>query len=442
MDSVSFEISNPSSWTRTDYVQVDLERLNLPAELDEGNLELYRTDGDRWELVPFQIDYPMGSREDGIRVLVFLAKDIPAGSEHYTDACARYLLRSAPGRNRPSRDNPWIGYYYAQPRNGEPPDGFNKSYEPNRPINGVKLFNGSIELYLSLIAEVSSHRNAKGAITSVLSPEAYKHTLESGEILSQFWQDRSVFWGQITQLSFFPLPWERKWFYKYSLRDDPYEYELVYSKSGPIRATISLRVGPITIPYEGTPVLNGRVNLQCDFYRMIYVYPNDDSKPEAKPYYLEEMFVLGRQPRCSIPFRPYYASVIAPDAVETDLRRFEFIPDYFVIWKHFGPTMYRGYGFASDSHVRGLELQHGSELPDYAGQYNQKVFWRLPLSHHNRCVHYFWFLPSLPDRWDPFQTIGHDAWYEKIFKPLAPLDPQLRFPSPIPGCEEDRADVR
>lgn len=439
MDPVTFEVSNPSGWTRTDYVQVDLEKLNIPRSLDESTLELLRVDGQRTYSVPFQVDDVTGCR-DGIRVLVFLSTNTPAGSDNYTSSCAKYILREVQRRDLPNPNKLRIGYYHYPQMAHESGDGFSYYLDPSRTVTGLKLVNGTIDLFVSLVGGQSPGRNGKGAVLSVVNHHAFRHTGE-GEILSPFWQDPTVYWGQVTQLSFFPLPWERKWFYNHRLAEAGYQYELVYSKNGPVRAAVCLKTGPITIRYDGQPVFAGDGQIECDFYRLLYVYPEDDAKPEQKPYYFEELFVLTTcKPRRSVSFRPYYASVIAPEADSTELKRFEHIPDYFVVWKHFGP-MYRGYGFASDSHVRGLELQPGGPIPDCPGQYNQRVFWRLPLSHHNRCVHYFWFLPELPRSFDPFHSIGHEAWYEKIFKPLAPVDPKLRFPTPIPGYEGDKAEI-
>ena len=155
---------------------------------------------------------------------------------------------------------------------------------------------------------------------------------------------------------------------------------------------------------------------------MLYVYPHADDRLDDKPYYMEDLFVLMREPRASISFRPYYSSGIIPAEIPIELKRFEHIPDYFILWKNFGPH-YRGYGFASDAHVRGMEFQR------------EKLFWRLPLTHHNRCAHYFYFIPELPSGFDPFHAIGHEGWYEKVFKPLAPTVAEQRFPTPLQALD-------
>jgi hypothetical protein len=196
--------------------------------------------------------------------------------------------------------------------------------------------------------------------------------------------------------------WERTWFHPARLLENRYEYHLVWSKAGPVRATVVLRVGSITMPHDGKPVFKSAAAIDCDFYRMLYVYPEDDKRGDAKPYYMEELFVLIREHRRSVSFRPYFGSAVVPGSAVTEVKRFEDIPDYLFLWKHWenlGPQ-YRGYGFASDAHVRGFEVRWES------------IFWRLPNTHHNRCIHYFLFVHELPLQFDPFHDIGHNAWYE------------------------------
>ena len=177
------------------------------------------------------------------------------------------------------------------------------------------------------------------------------------------------------------------------------EYELIYSKSGPLRAIFTVKSEPLTIKYQGKPFFKpDYFEVECNLFRTIYIYPE-------KPYYMEEISALTKD-GTSISFRPYYLSMVHyPPGIISTLHRFEHIPDYFVIWKHFSEH-YRGYGFASDAHIRDIEF-HGEEIK-----------WRLSLSHRNRCLHYFMFNhPPFPFT-DPFHIIGHYGWYEKLFKPL------------------------
>jgi hypothetical protein len=221
--------------------------------------------------------------------------------------------------------------------------------------------------------------------------------------------------GTGDELVFFPLPWEHKWFHRVSLRDQ--EYGLVWSKSGPIRAIVTLKSKPFTILYNGSPFFSEKaVEVKANFYRVIYVYPGQNN-----PYYTEELFVLTEEGRNALSFRPYYFSKVPPESCYFDLKRFEHIPDYFVLWKHFGPHHY-GYGFAADVHVRWVQIK------------GDEIRWRLPLSRNCRCIHYFMFQPS--HQFDPFHDIGHKAWYERAFKPLQPSDFSLRFPPHLEYYEE------
>ena len=418
-----FSVSNPSPYDRTDYVQVSLESLKVPGELDEERLALYKRHPDGYrQPIAAQIDYPAG-RDVGIRVLSFLCPEAPRGSEDYCGEAAHFVLTEEKPQSPYKPENLWIGYYHSKPEIGEPHDGFNLVHRDNRPLNGVKLANGTIEAYFSLVPGLSSERSLKGAVTSVVNHEARRYCY-SGEMLSPYWKDSNAFWGQVTRLVFFPLPWEQRWFHRYDLMQEQYQYELVWTKAGPVRAAASFRLGPIRVTYDGTPVFGGPKDILCDFYRMLYMYPRGDARGDEKPFYMEDLFVLMRDQQRSVAFRPYFASKVVPADVRSEIKRFEHIPDYFAVWKNFGPN-YRGYAFAADAHIRGLEV-----LGD-------KVRWRLPLTHHNRCVHYFMFLPELPGSFDFFHTIGHDGWYEKVFKPLAPTNEQQRFPVPPASYQEN-----
>jgi hypothetical protein len=418
-----FSVSNPSPYERTDYVEVNLGSLKVPYELGEESLKLYQIPpyGDR-QPIAAQIDHPAG-RGAGIRVLSFLCPRTPPGPEDYSGGTAHFVLTEEKPQAHATPGNLWIGYYHSEPEPGEPDDGFNLVHRDGRPLNAVKLANGTLEAYFSLVPGLSPEQSLKGAVASVVNNQAGRYTY-SGEMLSPFWKDARAYWGQVTQLVFFPLPWEQRWFHRYDLMQQQYQYELVWRKLGPVRATAAFRLGPITVTYDGTPVFAGSGVTLCDFYRVLYVYPRDDARGDEKPYYVEDLFVLMRQEHRSVAFRPYFASRVVPADVPLEIKRFEHIPDYFAAWKHFGPN-YRGYGFAADAHIRGLEV---------AGD---GLRWRLPLSHQKRCVHYFPFLPELPAGFDFFHMIGHDGWYEKVFKPLAPTIEQQRFPMPPAPNEEN-----
>jgi len=52
-------------------------------------------------------------------------------------------------------------------------------------------------------------------------------------------------------------------------------------------------------------------------------------------------------------------------------------------------------------------------------------------------VFIFPFYDKLPEGIDFFHMIGHDGWYEKVFKPLAPTNEQQRYPLPLESYEEN-----
>lgn len=214
-------------------------------------------------------------------------------------------------------------------------------------------------------------------------------------MLSPFEEFPAKRWGQLNELVFFPLPWDLKLFHRKSLLGK--EYDLVWSNSGIMRAVVTLKSAPMTIQYTGEPYFQPKeLEVKCHLYRVIYVYPD-------KPFYTEELLVLDER-GFSINFRPYYLSLVHnPHGVYSELKRFEHIPDYFVSWKSFAGQN-RGYGFAADAHIRRIQL-NGDEIR-----------WRLPLTHHNKCIHYFMFQSFA--QFDPFHIIGHSGWYERVFKPL------------------------
>jgi hypothetical protein len=55
-----FKVANPSPYARSDYVQVDLEDLQVPADVGQSDLRLLRLHEERTIAVPFQIDRILG----------------------------------------------------------------------------------------------------------------------------------------------------------------------------------------------------------------------------------------------------------------------------------------------------------------------------------------------------------------------------------------------
>ena len=400
------EVSNPSPYSRSDYVEVDMKALGVPAQYGSDNLKLFRVDegGGQWDEIPYQIDCVLGRQVGGgqNRVLTFLSKDTPAGKDdHYRVKSACFVLEEGQPRDfSGSRQEEalWVGHYYEDRREGESADGFGRGWDPGRQAYGVKLGSDRLEMFFSLVASPREYTaiDYTGAITSLCLEDATNAT-GAGEMLAPYHNAPEKRWGQITDVAFFPLPWESRWFKKVSLLGK--RYELVWSNSGTMRATVTVRSEPFDVEYctEGI-VEPPEIKLCCRLYRTISLNP-------AKPFVTEDVYVLTEEGK-SVSFRPYYyANLCYPTGVPTELKRFEHIPDYLAIWKQFG-EQYRGLGFASDTHIRAIDFSECEPR------------WRLQLGHLKRCIHYcmFFGFPASPG--DPFHDVGHYAWYERVFKPL------------------------
>lgn len=402
----TFDVANPSPYERSDYVQIDLNKLKVPPSLDEDALTLYRLNNDdRQQEIPFQIDYPFG-RENGSRIITFLSSKTPPGRENYTEKTATFQLLEEKPTQADTPSDLEVRHFYEAPQLEEAEDGV-MEWDPDRRVKGVKLFNSTLKIYFKLIPVLPpTGLSYVGSATSVEMPLVKLFTGEA-EMLSPYWEDPEKLWGQVYKLVFYPLPWEHKWFHRFDLRNQ--EYELVWSKNGPVRAIVSLKSAPLTIPYDGSPFFGDTkvVEVKAHLYRVIYVYSGQ------RPYYTEELFVLTDREHKFLSFRPYYFSKISPAKVPPELKWFAHIPDYFALWKYFG-LHHRGYGFATDVHVRWVRTKE------------DELHWSLPLNRNCRCIHYFMFQPS--PQFDYFHEIGHSGWYERVFKPLRPYDFSLRFP--------------
>jgi hypothetical protein len=155
-----FEVANPSSYVRDDYVEVDVARLEIPASLDERSLKLSRvTAHQRREEIPFQIDSELGVGSPK-RVLTFLSKATPVGADDYNSSRERatFVIEEGTPRGFTSartRDLLWVAHYYERPEPGEPADGFNRAWYPGRKVYGVQLFNNALEVYYSLVPSMT-----------------------------------------------------------------------------------------------------------------------------------------------------------------------------------------------------------------------------------------------------------------------------------------------
>lgn len=401
----NIDVANPSPYVRSDYVEADLQAMGVPPNLGEDNLKLFRVapgSGAREE-VPYQIDKVLGTDDStGLkRVLTFLSTDTPAGDPHYQAKSIRFVLQRGTPRDfsgLPEKKMLWVGQYYEDRRNGEPQDGYGEQWDTKRRAYGVKLGNGRIELFFSLVPHLKQRTDIDytGSVTSLWFKDP-QDLVGAGEMLAPFHDVPAKRWGQITDVAFFPLPWELRWFSKISLLGR--RYELVWSHSGPMRATFTVRSEPFDVEFHSEGLADPPlIKLTCRLYRVISAYA-------GKPFFAEDVFVLTSTGR-SVSFRPYYyANLGYPGGVTTELKRFEHIPDYLAIWKHFC-VQYRGLGFASDTHIRAIDFSE------------HEPRWRLQLGHLKRCIHYCMFHGLPTGERDLFHEIGHSAWYERVFKPL------------------------
>jgi hypothetical protein len=413
----TIRVSNPSPYKRSDYVEIDdLGALGTPPELDEKTLRLTRL----WrpgveEDVPFQIDYPFG--EKALRTLTFFSPETQPGDPEYGrhDNDAEFLLEQI----KPHEPEPPVSPEVLNIEHYTAPGEHKSTWEPQKDITGVELSNGpeGLKVYFSLVPrpEPLSPCNYAGAALSVLHQHAARKT-GAGEALAPFEQSPPKRWGQLTHLDFYPLPWERRYYQTESLIGQPGSeprYKLVWSRTGPHCATVSLKSKAIHVHYGGEPFFDGKREVTCYLYRVISMYP-------GKEFYTEQLIArpewkgVPLTRRISLAFRAHFSSFLGYsdlDYPKHKLARFENIPDYFAVWKSFA-GIHRGYAFASDSHVRTLQVTAS------------EISWRLQLGHEYRCVHHFPFHCYPDGPLAMFHEVGHTAWYERLLKPLQaiPLD--------------------
>lgn len=418
------EVANPSPYERSDFVEIDdLSALGVPPTLADKNLRLVRQwPGGSAEEVAFQIDYPFGEKA-GYRTLTFFSRNTPPGDPNYRYPAvdyptAKFSLKEGTARDFRGTVSPDvlnIEHYSA-------PSVYQTSWDPKIDVKGVKLSNGpeGLQVYFSLVPrpEQWSPCNYSGAVTSILHQRASR-TTGAGEVLAPFGESPPKRWGQLTELDFYPLSWERRWYQKQSmLGQGGYEpgYTLAWSNTGPLRVTVTLRSEPIHVRYGGEPFFEpAERSLTCYLYRIISMYP-------GKEFYTEQLIVrpegegLDPRRRMSLAFRAHYHSCLGYPDVQHQLARSEDIPDYFAVWKSFA-GQHRGLAFASDSHVRNLQVTPS------------EIRWRLQLGHEYRCVHHFPFHCWPDEALAPFHEVGHTAWYERLLKPLQAL-PLNRYELP------------
>jgi len=401
-------VANPSPYYRSDYVEVDLESLGIDSSLNDSSLRLFQHHDDSLKEIPFQIDYVLG-KDVHKRILTFLAKRVPPRKDDYSEISATYLLEEGEPKQFSTPMGKMllnVDYYYDPidlSLGDREEDGFNSEWDADRSVYGVKLRNGLLEIYASLVPHPRLYTGFDyvGSVTSVLLQKAPRNNpVNPDNMLSPYDEYLDKLWGQVTKLVIYPPPWQMEWYYERALLET--KYKLIYSNSGLMRAMVTLQSEPVTISFTGKPIFNqDEVEITCNLYRIISLYPE-------KPFYVEELFVLSENGYL-ISFRPYFLSRIHfPPSIFTNLARMENMPDYFALWKHFHPQLYHGYGFASDSHVRQLELSES------------EIRWRLQLNFHHKTTHYFMFndIWNIDGKQDLFHVIGHFGWYERVYKPL------------------------
>jgi hypothetical protein len=109
------------------------------------------------------------------------------------------------------------------------------------------------------------------------------------------------------------LPWERRSYQLESMLGQPGrepEYTLVWSNTGPLRATVTLKSHPLLVRYIGKPFFQpNERELMCHLYRIISVYPNKEFYTEQMILRPDEQVGMGNE-RLSLAFRAYYCSYI------------------------------------------------------------------------------------------------------------------------------------
>ena len=217
-----FYIANPSSYERSDYVSVDLRALNVPADITKkGLVRLYRIHDDGFkEEIPYQIDKLLGDYSDNA-ILTFMSTNTPSGPDDYSKPSARFVLEDGKPKDFFSsalQKNLWVGHYYKNSEKDESLDGFNSHYFPGREAYGVKLYNNSLEFYFSLVShpQCLTETDYSGSVTNLVYDKAQKVAGE-GEMLCPFGECPPKRWGQLTELVFFPTPWDLRWFSRVSL---------------------------------------------------------------------------------------------------------------------------------------------------------------------------------------------------------------------------------
>jgi len=403
-----FQIANPSPDCRSDFVEVDLDRLNLPDTVKIETLALYRLgEYDRKDPVPFQVDNVAGPDRKK-QIMVFYCQHANAGADDYSRGSASFQLeesdQSSDASTQPSPDvlgrgatNLRLEYHYSSRVSGGHTDSVTTpTLVPGRDgdIAGIWLKNGLIEAYVRLnrLPNDPPDISYTGSSTTIQIPEAPANLLNFAVGLKN---NSPARWGQLTDFSFPPPPWCRD-HQKVSLEDK--DYSLISSNVGPLRATCTLRSSELSFLYADVRTPDkATLEIPCHLYRVFSVYPWQEV-----PYYTEDIFVLSNE-GLTLSFRPHFRSCMEYVDCHGGLSRLEHIPDYFSIRQYFYPLHYL-YGFAADAHSRGIRADGNT------------IRWRLTYGHNIKCTHLFMKFDQA--HFDPLTAIGHYCWYKQLLKPM------------------------
>jgi hypothetical protein len=145
---------------------------------------------------------------------------------------------------------------------------------------------------------------------------------------------------------------------------------------------------------------------------------------------MEEIFIRAEN-GCLISCQPCFKSIIRHRSdVPGELANLE--GRYFAVWKYYKDYRYvrdgteyqiddYGCGFASSSLIQSLKCKPH----DRNGATDTEIEWSLQQNFHHQALHYFMTGKDLDDKdlWrnhknDPLHIIGHQGWYQQLYKPL------------------------
>jgi hypothetical protein len=403
-DEIEILVSNPSSESRTDYVEARGIELGSLAQVEKDEIELIEIVDGEERSVDFQIDSLDIHDRD---VLVFLAKEVPpAGTDDYNKHSAKFVLRRRKGG---AEDPPKVRLRPYECKQGE----IQETGWDSKNLAGVELGNDLLTVWLSLGGPPSGHEaRYAGAVTSVKfqNGKEFLEPLRSGLRWEGHNEEKQCM--RIERLSFL-----REGEPSMEVNFLPKSYDLIYHNVGPVRGVVVLRSGPFGLVYRD-PSDKSLVDRNCFLYRTIAIYP-------GRPYLIEDLYVEAKQHR-EVTYPEFVASYYAWIGLGTPpiIKQYELIPDWFALCSDYPPKYY-GYGFAADVHIAGKVW--------YAEA--NKFRWQLEPSSMVRCLHLFMHeysglfepKPRFDDR------IGH-RWYESLFKPLRVIcpDPEGKY-RPVAG---------